>query len=119
MTTRVYGDGGKTCPNQVINKAFVTDINTCCTETYLLLGTYNTIEEAQNVRTYVETKFFRFLVSLMKITQDSSSKIYKFVPVQDFSKPWTDQELYEKYGLSEDEIEYIESMIRPMDNKGE
>ena len=119
MTSRVYGDGGKTCPNQVINKAFVADVNTCCTETYLLLGTYNTLSEAHNATTYIETKFFRFLVSLIKITQDSSSKIYKFVPIQDFSKPWTDQELYEKYGLTQDEIDYIESMIRPMGNKEE
>lgn len=119
LTTRVYGDGGKTCPNQVINKIFVTEGNTCCSETYLILGHYDSLKEAQNVVSYAETKFFRFLVSLIKITQDNSAKIFEFVPLQDFSKPWTDQELYEKYGLTQDEIDYIESMIRPMDSKEE
>ena len=111
MVTRIYGDGGKTYPNQVINKPFITEPNTCCTETYLLLGTYKSLDVAQNVVSYINTKFFRFLVSLIKITQDTSSKIYKFVPIQDFSKSWTDQELYEKYGLNQEEIDYIESMI--------
>ena len=114
MTSKIYGDSCNRIQNQVINKAFVTDVNTCCTTTYLLLGTYDTIEEAENVKTYVETKFFRFLVSLIKITQDNSQRVFKFVPMQDFSKSWTDEELYEKYGLTQEEINYIESMIRPM-----
>ena len=52
---------------------------------------------------------------LAKSTQDASSKVYKFVPMQDFSEPWTDEKLYAKYGLTEEEIAFIESMIRPMD----
>ena len=54
---------------------------------------------------------------MKKPTQDAARNVYELVPLQDFSKPWTDQELYEKYGLTQDEIDYIESMIRPMDNK--
>lgn len=66
---------------------------------------------------YIQTRFFRFLVLLIKNTQDAPKKVYELVPIQDFSKPWTDKELYEKYGLSEAEIEFIESMIRPMNNE--
>lgn len=114
LSTGVYGDGGKTIPNQVINKPLIAPKNSCCTETYVVLGSFDTEEEAINMVSYIQTKFFRFLVSLLKITQHATSKVYKLVPNQDFSKPWTDEELYEKYGLTQEEIDYIESMIRPM-----
>lgn len=68
-----------------------------------------------NVISYVCTKFFRFLVSLKKISQDATQRVYEFVPMQDFSKPWTDEELYAKYGLTDEEINFIESMIKPME----
>lgn len=55
------------------------------------------------------------MVLLKKNTQDASKQVYSFVPMQDFSKAWTDEELYAKYGLTEEEIEFIESMIRPME----
>ena len=64
------------------------------------------------------TKFFRFLVLLKKNTQHATKAVYEYVPIQDFSKPWTDAELYTKYGLSDEEIAFIESMIRPMDLTG-
>ena len=55
------------------------------------------------------------MLGLKKISQHTTSKTYSFVPLQDFSKPWTDSELYEKYNLTDEEINFIESMIRPMD----
>ena len=58
---------------------------------------------------------FRYLVSLKKITQDTKAGTYSFVPLQDFSQPWKDADLYEKYGLSAEEIKRMESMITPMD----
>lgn len=61
------------------------------------------------------TKFFRFLVLLKKNTQNAPRQVYQFVPIQDFSKPWTDEELYKKYGLSQEETDFIESMIKPME----
>ena len=61
------------------------------------------------------TKFVRFLVLLRKNTQHATSKVYSFVPMQDFSKLWTDEELYQKYNLSQEEIDFIESMIKPME----
>ena len=63
----------------------------------------------------MQGRFFHFMVSMLKITQNSMKNVYSLVPLQDFSKPWTDEELYAKYGLSEDEIAFIESMIRPME----
>lgn len=57
------------------------------------------------------------MVLLKKNTQHATAKVYDLVPMQDFSKPWADKELYEKYGLNESEIEFIESMIRPMTNE--
>ena len=63
----------------------------------------------------MNTKFFRILVSINKISQDAYAKVYDDVPVQDFSKLWTDAELYTKYGLTEEEIAFIESMIKPME----
>lgn len=73
------------------------------------------MEQALNLISYIKTRFFRFMMSLVKNTQNISRGSYMFVPLQDFSKPWTDEELYKKYNLSEDEIAFIESMIRPME----
>jgi site-specific DNA-methyltransferase (adenine-specific) len=65
----------------------------------------------------MKTRFFRFLVLLRKNTQHATSKVYQFVPIQDFNEEWTDEKLYKKYKLTKDEIEFIESLIRPMDSK--
>lgn len=111
-------NAGDEYPHQIINKPFLGRPNTCCTETYIVIGPFTTEVEALNVISYISTKFFRFLVSLRKISQDATQKVYSFVPMQDFSKPWTDEELYAKYGLTDDEIAFIESMIRPMDTEG-
>ena len=112
--TMAYG-AGEDFPHQIINKPFLGEPNTCCTETYVVIGPYANKEITENVITYIKTRFFRFLVLLKKNTQHASSKVYSFVPLQDFSKPWTDEELYAKYGLTEEEIAFIESMIRPME----
>lgn len=84
-----------------------------CTETYLLVGPFQSKLEAENVIEYIGTKFFHFLVTLQKNTQDCMKKVYSFVPLQDFSQKWTDEVLYKKYGLTEDEIKYIEESIWP------
>ena len=72
-------------------------------------------ESANNLISYVKTKFFRFLVLQKKNTQNAAKGVYSFVPLQDFSHPWTDEMLNKKYGLTEEEIAFIESMIRPME----
>lgn len=88
---------------------------TACTETYIMNGPYESESHARNAITYIKTKFFHFMVGLKKNTQHSTKSVYQFVPLQDFSKPWTDEELYKKYNLSKDEIAFIESMIKPME----
>lgn len=112
-----YGERGR-FPYQVIGRPFIAPIGSCCTETYLLIGPYETRQEAENVISYMITKFFRFLVLQKKNTQHATKTVYEYVPVQDFSKPWTDTELYAKYGLTDEEIAFIESMIKPMDLTG-
>ena len=93
----------------------VMNANEVCAETYICIGTFETKKEARNLRTYLSTMFARFLMlqamSSIMINKDA----FQFVPLQNFSKPWTDAELYAKYGLTDEEIQFIESMIRPME----
>jgi len=112
--SKAYG-AGEEFPHQILNAPFYGEPNSCCTETYVVIGPFPSKEEAMNAISYVRCKFFRFLVLLRKPSQDATSKVYSFVPMQDFCKPWTDEELYKKYGLTEEEIAFIESMVRPMD----
>ena len=114
LISYAYGERGN-FPYLVIGKPFIGEVNSCCSETYLMIGPFDTTNECENVMSYIRTKFFRFLVLLRKNTQHATSKVYQFVPLQDFSHPWTDEMLYKKYSLTEDEIAFIESMIRPME----
>ena len=111
----VYGSGelGEIPPRPIVGKP--GDI---CTQTFRQFGYFKTEDEAKNLLTYSYTKFFRALVGIMKHTHHAPAKVYQFVPLQDFSKPWTDEELYKKYKLTQEEINFIESMIRPMDLSG-
>ena len=86
-----------------------------CTETYLLAGCFQTEQEAINLKQYLSTKLVRFLIGQVAVSQHITRGCFSFVPVQDFSKLWTDAELYAKYGLSGVEITFIESMIKPME----
>lgn len=112
--SRAY-NAGDTYPHQIIGKPILGKPGSCCTETYVTIGPFENEEETKNVISYIHTKFFRFMVFLTKVSQMASSKVYQFVPIQDFSHPWTDEMLYEKYGLDKDEITFIDSMIRPME----
>lgn len=113
------GSGSDSFPHPILGRPFLGDRNTACTETYLLIGPFANKREGENVISYISTKFFRFLVMLKKPSQHATSKVYSFVPIQDFSKPWTDRELYAKYGLTDKEINFIESMIKPMELGGD
>lgn len=110
----VYGERGD-FPYFVIGKPFVGEPDSCCTDSYLSIGGLRSKSEIQNLMSYMRTRFFRYLVLLLKNTQIAPKKVYSFVPMQDFSKPWTDAELYKKYKLTDQEVEFIESMIRPME----
>lgn len=96
---------------------FVGEPKSVCTETFLLCGAELNLDKnsASNLSAYLKTKFARFLHSLAKVSQHGTSKTYQFVPIQDFSKPWTDAELYAKYNLTVEEIAFIESKIKPME----
>lgn len=85
------------------------------TETYLDIGVFDTETQARNFEKYLHTKFARFLlrqaISSLNVTRES----FRFVPHEDFNEEWPDKKLYAKYGLTDDEIAFIEGMIRPMD----
>ena len=118
LISKAY-NAGDAFPHQVINKPFVADLHSACSETYLVIGPFANEQICNNVISYIRTKFFRALVLIRKSSQNAAKGVYDFVPMQDFSKPWTDEELYKKYGLTDDEIAFIESMIRPMELGGD
>jgi len=105
------GDGTK----KVLSKIEILSPNSICSETYLVMGVFDTKNEAENLVSYMKTKFFRLLVLASALTQNLSKERFDYIPQQNFTKPWTDAELYAKYYLSEEEISFIESMIRPME----
>ena len=108
-----YG-AGESYPHQIINKPFVGEQNSCCSQTYLAIGPFDSEDICENVCSYMRTKFFRFMVMLKKNAQHAMRGVYELVPLQDFSKSWTDEELYKKYSLTQDEIDFIENMIKEM-----
>ena len=109
------GSGSDSFPHPILGRPFLGEPNTACTETYIFIGKFKTEYEAQNLITYLQTKFLRFLVLLNKPAQHATKKVYHFVPIQDFNESWTDEKLYKKYNLTVEEIAFIESMIRPME----
>lgn len=111
--SKAYGERGS-LPYRVISRPFFGEKNSCCTETYLVIGPFSTKIKSENVISYIETKFFRFLVLLIKNTQNAMKKVYSFVPMQDFNEHYTDLKLFKKYGLTKEEIALIESMVRPI-----
>lgn len=112
-------NGGDNFPHQIIGKPIIGEPNSCCTETYVEMGPVNSYYEAQNLSAYIQTKFFRFMVMLLKNTQHALKKVYMLAPQQDWSQRWTDDKLNEKYRLSDEEIAFINSMVKPMDIGGE
>ena len=101
----------------VTAKPFLGKKNSCCTETYLLVGPFDEEEIANNVISYMNTKFFRFLVLLKKNTQNAPRGVYSHVPIQNFNSSYNDKKLFKKYDLSDKEINFIESMVRPSERK--
>jgi site-specific DNA-methyltransferase (adenine-specific) len=103
-----------------VTHPFYGEPESVCSQTYLVIGydpTRHNLskEECENIITYIRSRFFRYLVSLRKKTQNGPRNVYQFVPLQDFSEKWDDQKLFEKYKLSLSEIGIIEATIRPME----
>ncbi len=111
-------NAGDTYPHQIIGKPILAAPGSCCTETYMVIDTFDNEEGAANLISYITTRFFRFLVMLRKPSQHATSKVYSLVPSQNFTESWTDEKLYAKYGLTDKETAFIESMIRPMELNG-
>ena len=96
-------------------KPFIGNPFDICTETFLRVGAFDDKQMAENVISYMNTKFFHLLMFLKKVSHHVTAKVYEFVPMQNFSEFWNDEKLYAKYGLTQDEIDFIELMIRPME----
>lgn len=94
-------------------KPFIGEPRSVSTATYMCIGMSDNEEEINNIYSYTQTKFFHFLLTLKKNTQHTPGKCYQFIPMQDFSEPWNDEKLYKKYNLTEEDIKFIESMVRP------
>lgn len=113
-----YDHGGqpdKDGKRKVFSKLEILEPGTICTETYLVLGSYNSKKEALNLRQYLSTKFVRFLIAQASYTQHITRSRYRFVPVIDVTECWDDDKLNKKFNLSQNEIDFINSKIRPME----
>ena len=108
-----YG-AGEDFPHQIVGQPEYGGKESVCSQTYLY-ATFESETEARNFISYLKTKTFRALVLACRIEQHLPNKTYRFVPLQDFTKPWTDEELYAKYNLTADEIAFIEATIKPME----
>lgn len=113
------GSGSDSFPHQILGKPFYGEPNTICNQSYLVIGPFKNKDECENAMSYIATKFFRFMVLQKKNAQHAMRGVYQLVPMQDFTKSWTDEELNKKYRLTEDEIAFIESMIKPMELGGD
>jgi site-specific DNA-methyltransferase (adenine-specific) len=103
----------------VLGPPIVGEPNSVCTQTYLVAGPFASQEEADSVAAYVRTRFARFLISLRKPAQHIFRGMYRWVPVQAWDRVWTDAELYARYGITDDEVAFIENMIRPISERDE
>jgi site-specific DNA-methyltransferase (adenine-specific) len=114
LVPKAGSDGGQKLPDSVLGKPWLSQPTSVCTGSFLVIPA-SSAKAAQSIQSYYSTRFFRFLVSLRKITQDAFSHMYRWVPIQSWDRQWTDEDLYKKYGLTNKEIEYIEAVIRPME----
>ena len=105
---------GKPIKMGIFSRIEVMPPYSVCTESYLVVGSFDSEEEALNCAEYLKTTFVRFLVSTVLLTQNITKGKFEFVPLVDFHKEWTDSELFEQYKLSVSERSFIESRIRPM-----
>ena len=113
LVPKAYG-AGESVPHQILGVPIIAPPPSACTGSYLVIPAESE-KAARSIQSYYTTKFFRFLVSLRKITQDAFSHMYLWVPQQSWEHTWTDKALYKKYGLTPEQIDYIESVIKPLE----
>ena len=109
------GQADKDGMKRILSRTEILPPSYICTESYIVINVQNDEKSINNVYSYIKTKFVRFLMSLVTSSQAINKQSFVHVPIQDFSRPWTDEDLYKKYELSDDEIKYIESLIKPME----
>lgn len=110
------GTGNKdTYPHKIISTPFVGAPGTISSETYLCIGPFQSKRQAESVLSYLSCRLTRLLILLHKPSQNTTRKVYTFVPTQTWDRAWTDEELYEKYGITDEERVFIEQVVRPMD----
>ena len=117
-----YDHAGQPDKNGMRKVLSIVDIlppGTICTETYIVTGSYKVKKNAENLLSFLITKFVRFLISQLQFSQDITKDRFLFVPMLDMNANWTDEMLYKRYCLTNAEIEFIESKIRPMEAKGD
>lgn len=115
VTSEHAGEPDKEGKFKIISTIQILKPNEICTDSYLTIGNFKILEEAQNALKYLKTKFARFLLLQGVSSINLSKEKFLFVPIQNFTQEWTDEKLYKKYGLTKEEIEFIESMIKPME----
>lgn len=115
LMTRVQGTSAA-IETKFLSKPIIAEPGTACTESYIVAGRFDTEAEATNYATYLRTRFARFLVSLRKSTQDAPKQVYAFIPDLPLNHEWTDAKLYKRYGLTAEEITFIESQVAEHDN---
>lgn len=113
LLPKAYGERGAV-PANILGPTLVAAPGSACTQTYLVAGPFDSKGEAESVQVFLRTKFARFVISLRKITQDLLRSTYTWVPQQTWDRSWTDEELYEKYGITEGEQAYIAEMVKEM-----
>ncbi len=107
--------GTDSYPHRVISTPFLGEPGTISSETYLCVGPFDSKSEAESALSYLSCRLPRLLIQLRKASQHVTRKVYGFVPKQEWTRRWTDADLYSKYGLADDEIDFIEKVVRPMD----
>lgn len=113
------GTGNRdTYPHRILSTPFIGEPGSICSETYLCIGPFRSKIEAESALSYLSCRLTRLLILLHKPSQDTTRKVYTFVPIQEWTKRWTDEDLYAKYGISASESEFIEKVVRPMDLGG-
>ena len=106
--------GSDDYPHLVFSEPIITEKQSVCSETYLVVSTVSNEQQGLHLKHYMATKFFRFLVLLIKTTQDVPKRVYHFVPIQNWDEDWTDEKLYEKYGITEEEQDFIDTLVKPV-----
>lgn len=114
LMTRIQGTSAAV-ETKFLSKPIIAGPGTACTETYIVAGHFTTEADAKRLARYLRTRFVRFLVSLRKPTQDALRPVYGFVPDLPLDQDWTDAKLYVRYGLTAEEIDFIESQVAEHD----